>query len=201
MQTECQRINTSRSFLTVLIISRKSTVMDQSLTPWSLKNCSPIDPQSLPGLLNLWCWTSSLPHMSKTWTLLQIYTVLILFPLRWINLQKIWSLKIHQSDLAAPTHQTFCLLWGFQRDLLVHIPPHKGKTWFLCFWQTMVYWKGLLGRRRKYTWRPAHHSSLKTNLKNIRVTHLIVRRSWTTFPKLNAHRPEKLLTQSIVDWD
>ena len=133
MRTECQKINTSRSFLTVLIISRKSTVMDQSLTPWSLKNCSPIDPQSLPGLLNLWCWTSSLPQMSKTWTLLQIYTSLNLFPLRWINLQKICSLKIHQSDLAAPTHQTFCLLWIVQRDLLIHIPPHNVKTWFLCF--------------------------------------------------------------------
>ena len=43
------------------------------------------------------------------------------------NLQKP-PLKIHQADLASPTHQTFCLLCRFQRDLLVHIPLHKGKT-------------------------------------------------------------------------
>ena len=37
-------------------------------------------------------------------------------------------MKIHQAYLVAPTHQTFYLLCGVQRDILVHIPPHKGKT-------------------------------------------------------------------------
>ena len=39
----------------------------------------------------------------------------------------------------------------------------------------------------------------KKNFKNIQVTHLIVLGTKITFPKLNAHRQEKLLTQSIVD--
>ena len=37
-------------------------------------------------------------------------------------------MKIHQSDIAALTHQTVCLLCGFQRDILIYVTPHKGKT-------------------------------------------------------------------------
>ena len=40
---------------------------------------------------------------------------------------KYFSLKIHQTDLAAPTHQTFCLICGIQRDLLFPFPVEK--TW------------------------------------------------------------------------
>ena len=49
-------------------------------------------------------------------------------------------------------------------------------------------------------WIPDHHSSLK-NFKNIRVTHLIVGGSITTFTKMNAHRQEKLLTKLIGNGD
>ena len=45
-----------------------------------------------------------------------------------MNIQIYFSLKIHQTDIAAPTQQTFCLLCGVQIDLLVHIPDHKYKT-------------------------------------------------------------------------
>ena len=45
-----------------------------------------------------------------------------------MNPQKYCSLKIHQTELADPTHQTLCLLRRVQRDLLVHTPPQKGKT-------------------------------------------------------------------------
>ena len=44
-----------------------------------------------------------------------------------MNLQTYFSLKIHQADLAAPTNETFCLVCGFQRDLLV-LPPVE-KIW------------------------------------------------------------------------
>ena len=43
-----------------------------------------------------------------------------------MNIQKYFSLKIHQADLAAPTHKTLCLLCGVQGDLLV--PPPIEKT-------------------------------------------------------------------------
>ena len=98
------------------------------VNPRSLKNCSPISPQFLPGLLKLLCWNYLLPQRLKTLTLLKIYPFLIQFPLQWMNLQKYCSLKILQAYPVAPTRQTFCLLCGFQRDLLVHIPPHKFKT-------------------------------------------------------------------------
>ena len=45
-----------------------------------------------------------------------------------MNLQIYFSLKIHNADLAISTHQKFCLICGFQRDLPIHIPPHKSKT-------------------------------------------------------------------------
>ena len=45
-----------------------------------------------------------------------------------MNLQKYWSLNIRQADLAYPNHQTFYLLFRSQRDLLIHIPSQKGKT-------------------------------------------------------------------------
>ena len=45
-----------------------------------------------------------------------------------MNLQEYLSLEIHQADLAAPTHQTFCLLCRVQRDLLVLPPVDKIRT-------------------------------------------------------------------------
>ena len=45
-----------------------------------------------------------------------------------MNLQKYFSLNIHQTDLVSPTNQTFCLLCRVHRNLLVHIPPKKVKT-------------------------------------------------------------------------
>ena len=38
---------------------------------------------------------------------------------------KSFSLNIHQVDIAAPTHKTFCLLCRVQIYLLVHIRPQK----------------------------------------------------------------------------
>ena len=35
-----------------------------------------------------------------------------------MNLQEYLSLKIHQAEIAATTHETFCLIWGVKRDLL-----------------------------------------------------------------------------------
>ena len=71
---------------------------------------------------------------------------------------------------------------------------------FYVFDKTMVYHRGLLGKRRKYTWIPAHHSSLK-NLKNIKVNHLIVRGSRTTFPKLKSsiNLKNKIQQQTVTD--
>ena len=128
MRKECQRINNYHSFIIVLIISDKLPVIAWLLAPWSLKNCSLISPQSLASMINIWCWTSSLPQRLRTWILLKRYPFLLPLPLQWMNLQEYLSLKIHQADLADPTHQTFCLLCGFQIDLLLHIPPHKRKT-------------------------------------------------------------------------
>ena len=54
---------------------------------------------------------------------------------------------------------------------------------FCVFEKIMVYCWGILVKRRRYTWIPAHYSSPK-NLKNIQVTHLIVGRLRITFPKL-----------------
>ena len=82
---------------------------------------------TISGLLKLCCRTSFFPQRLKNWTLLQIQPFLVPFHLQWMNIQKYLSWKIHQADLASPTHQTFCLLLGVQRDLLVHVPPHKGK--------------------------------------------------------------------------
>ena len=86
MLTECQRINTSHSFLTVLLIYNKFLAVSWSLAPLSLPNCSPIYPQSLPGLLKLFCRTSYFPKKLQTWTLLQRYTFLIRLLLQWMNL-------------------------------------------------------------------------------------------------------------------
>ena len=83
---------------------------------------------SISGLLKLCCWTSSLPQRLQTWNLIQRHPFLLRSPFQWMNLQKYFSLKIHQADIEAPTHQTFCLLCRFHRDFLLHIPPHKVKT-------------------------------------------------------------------------
>ena len=123
IHTECQIMKTYHSFLTVLIIYLKFPPISQSINPQLLSNFSPISPHSSEGVMTIFL----LPQGLKNWTLLQIYLFLFLFPLQWMNLQKYFSLKIHQYELAAPTHQNICLLCEVQRDLLVHLPPHKGK--------------------------------------------------------------------------
>ena len=45
-------------------------------------------------------------------------------PLQCMNFQKYLSPKIHQDDLATPTHETFCLLCGVHRYLRVP-PPYN----------------------------------------------------------------------------
>ena len=52
MRTECQRINNSRSFLTVLLIYHKFPAITQSLAPQYLPNRSPIPPQSVEAVLS-----------------------------------------------------------------------------------------------------------------------------------------------------
>ena len=102
-------------------------MIDKSISPRSLPNHSPIAPQFISGILNLCCQTSSLHYRQKTLTLIQIYPFLLLLPLQLMNLQKYFSLKIHQAELAAPTHKTFFFPCGFHRDILDHIPPQKVK--------------------------------------------------------------------------
>ena len=128
MRKDCQRIKTYHSFMNIPIIYHKFSAIAQLLAPRSLKNFSPIAPQFPPCLLKLFCKTSSLPRMIQTWTLLWIHPLLLPLPLQWTKLQKYCSLKIHQADLSASTHQKFCRLCRVQGDLLVHIPPHKVKT-------------------------------------------------------------------------
>ena len=45
-----------------------------------------------------------------------------------MNLQKYFSLKIHQADLSATAHETLCLLCRVQRDLLVPPPINNIRT-------------------------------------------------------------------------
>ena len=55
----------------------------------------------------------------------------------------------------------------------------------LCvFCKTMVYCGEIIGNRCKYIWRPYNRVSSEKDFKNIRVTHLIIGRLRTTFPKL-----------------
>ena len=81
----------------------------------------------LYGFMNMCCqtlpWTRGWKLESSLKDSLSCFRTLFS---SWI-LKKI-SLRIHQADLAIPTHQTFCLQCGVQRDLLIHIPPHKVKT-------------------------------------------------------------------------
>ena len=126
IRMECQIINISRSFFTVLLIYHKLPVIYWYLAPVSLYNHSPIDTQSLLNRYPV-CWICAVENFhclrdckiehsfkdSLSWScsLLSKWT---------------WSLNIHQAELASPTHQTFYLLWGVHRDILIHIPPHKG---------------------------------------------------------------------------
>ena len=126
--TKCKIINNSHSFIAVILISPKSTEISWFIAPWSLLDHSIIPPQCFPNLLKLCCPTSYFNHKLNTWTLLQRYPFLLPLSLQWMNLQKHCLLKIHNSDISAPTHQMFYLFCVFQRDLLVHIPPHKVKT-------------------------------------------------------------------------
>ena len=52
IRTECQIINTSHSFFTVLLISHKLPAIDQLLAPQSLPNRSPIAPPSTEAVLS-----------------------------------------------------------------------------------------------------------------------------------------------------
>ena len=49
-------------------------------------DCSHISPQFLSGMLNLCCQNSSFPQRLQNWTILQRLTLLILFPLQWMNM-------------------------------------------------------------------------------------------------------------------
>ena len=100
----------------------------------------------LSGILKLCSWASSMPQRLKTWTLLQRQSLLIPFPFKCIKLQKYFSLKIHQDELAAPTHQTWNLLspcWKMQVPplhlnwhihlIFLHSPvvlSHRWRTWY-----------------------------------------------------------------------
>ena len=87
----------------LFIINRQRSL--NHLLPNHYPISPPISTQSLPGLLKMGCLTSYLPQRLITWTLLQRYRFLLPFPLQWMNLQKYFSLRIHQDDLASPTHQ------------------------------------------------------------------------------------------------
>ena len=101
----------------------------------SLPDHSLIAPWSLPDLPPVWrsCAVEIIPCLRgcKLETSFK-------YSLSWYRyLFSEWncSLNIHPTGLATPNRQTFCLRCGVQRDLFVYIPPHKVKTWFLCFWQ------------------------------------------------------------------
>ena len=121
---ESQRINNSHSCLTVLLISHKLPAIDRSLAPLSLPNFSPIAPWSDKSVLSNVFLASEAEKSNPTSN--------IAFPDPVTSSRnqpsKTLSLKIHQADIAAPTHKTFCLLYRVQIYLLVHISPHTGKT-------------------------------------------------------------------------
>ena len=74
MWMKCQRIKTSHSFLTVLIISNILPAISWFIAPLFLPDCFTIAPQFLSGLLNPWCRTFYLPQSQKMWTLLLPFT-------------------------------------------------------------------------------------------------------------------------------
>ena len=117
MQAEFKRIKTSRPFLTVIHISHKLPAISWSLAPQSFPNRSPV------------CWSCAVKLLPcfRGWKIEPFFKD----SLSWswsIFSEWTWSLNINQDELVYPTHQTFCLLWGVQRNLLVHIPSHKDKT-------------------------------------------------------------------------
>ena len=73
-------------------------------------------------------------------------------------------------------------------------------SYFCVFEKIMVYRRGLLEKRCKYTWIPARHSSFK-KFKNIQVTHLIIGGSRKNFTKMKSsiYFNNGILQQTITD--
>ena len=126
MRMDRQTIKTSSSFYYCNYYL--SSISSNCLLP----DWSKISPRSPPNL-SLTCWICDvklLPSLKgfKLETSFKRYPFLFPFPLQWMKLKKYFSLNIRQADLAATTHQTFCLLCGVHRGLLVHMPLQKSKT-------------------------------------------------------------------------
>ena len=124
MRMECQIIKTSHSFLTVIIIYDKSPAISQSLAPQSFPYRPPINPRSAEYFPLKLFLASEDSHLNPPSNIAFPDP----FPSSVNKPSKNFLLKIHQSDLESTTQKTFCLLYGVQRYLLSHIPPHKGKT-------------------------------------------------------------------------
>ena len=93
----------------------------RSLAPRSLPDLSPISPRSDKGVpLNFFLSSESanLKPPSNIFFLSH-------FPSSVNESNCRRSIRL---TLAAPNHQKFCLLYGVQREFLVHIPPQKVKT-------------------------------------------------------------------------
>ena len=134
MRAECQIIKISHSFLTVLIIYHQLPEIAQSLAPQSLKNRSPVAPWSAESVLLKFFLASEAANFNPPSKI----------AFQWMNLQKYFSLNIHQDYLAYLTHQAFCILYILHRDLLIHITPHKGKavtttTFILVYFMQMTH--------------------------------------------------------------
>ena len=78
---------------------------------------------TLSVLMKLWCQNYPLPKRMQTWNLLQRLPFLILFPLYCMNLQKYFSLNIHQAEPCIPNPPKILLpLWSPE------IPPSPHAT-------------------------------------------------------------------------
>ena len=116
---ECQRINNSHSFLTVLLISHKYPAIARSLAPWSLPDLYPIAPWSAEAVMSNFFLVSEAAKMNPPSKIAFLTPVCI----QWMNLiteyPSGWPWIPNQ-----PNVQFLCRV---QRDLLDHKPPHKGK--------------------------------------------------------------------------
>ena len=113
---KCQIIKTFHLFITLIIIYHKLPAIDRLLAPRSLSNrslvCRSCAVELLPCLRGFKIETRFKEILSWYHSVLCERTI---------------SLNIYQYDLVSPTHQMFFLPCGVQGDLLVHIPPYKGK--------------------------------------------------------------------------
>ena len=109
MQTVCQRINTSNSFLNILLISSKPPAIFELIATRLLKN----DPRLLPNR-SLFCWSCSVKLLPclRGWKLRPSFKDSLYCPCSFFSFypSKNCSFKIHQADLAVPTQQTFLIL-------------------------------------------------------------------------------------------